>query len=286
VEVSPVDRYVRSFSSPDEVIELDRLRSEMITSGGLTVSLDTHHAGWRWSTHIRPLVKTEWCEVHHTGVLLSGRLRIELADGATFEIGPMSLVDIPPGHDGWVIGDEPAVMIAWTGAREWLAPLDTLADRVLATLVFTDIVDSTATATRIGRRAWSELLARHEARSRDIVARFRGRTVKMTGDGILAMFDGAARAVRSAATLRDAAIALGLQTRTAVHTGEVDVVDDDIHGLTIHEASRILSLAEPGEILISSATAGLARDAGFEFEDLGEHRLRGIEPSIHLHSVR
>lgn len=280
-----MDLFVRTFAEPDELIELETVRSAMINRGGIAVALDIHQPGWRWSTHIRPLVKTEWCEVRHVGVLLRGRMHIALNDGTEFEVGPMSLWDIPAGHDAWVVGEEPAETIAWTGVKEWLKPLDTLSERILATLVFTDLVGSTATAARLGRSAWGELLSSHERQARDIVARFRGRTVKTTGDGILATFDGAARAVRSAIALRDAAAGLGLEMRTAVHTGEVDVVDDDIRGIAIHEASRTLALAAPGQVLVSATTAALIGDAGFALGDLGEHELRGIDTPRRIYAI-
>ena len=280
-----MDRFVQRFAEPDEVIELETVRSEMITRGGLTVSHDIQQPGWRWSVHIRPLVKTEWCAVSHLGVLVRGQLHVLLEDGREFDVGPMSLMDIPAGHDAWVVGGEPVETIAWTGVKEWLKPLDTMRERVLATLVFTDIVESMVTAGRLGRVAWTELLANLERQSRDAVARFRGRTIKNTGDGILATFDGAARAVRAAIALRDVAVGLGLEMRTAVHTGEVDLVEDDIRGIAIHEASRTLGLAGAGQILVSSTTAVLIADAGVPLEDLGEHELRGIERPRRIFAV-
>jgi class 3 adenylate cyclase len=280
-----MSRHVQRFAEPDELIELETVRSEMITRRGLTVSHDIQQPGWRWSTHIRPLVKTEWCAVRHIGVLIRGQMRVLLEDGTEFDVEPVSLMDIPAGHDAWVVGDEPVETIAWTGVKEWLRPLDTMAERVLATLVFTDLVDSTATAARLGRGPWGELLATHERQGRDTIARFRGRTVKTTGDGLLATFDGAARAVRCAAALRDAAVGLGLEMRIAVHTGEVDLVEDDIRGLAIHEASRMLGLAGSSQILVSATTAGLIRDAGIALEDRGEHELRGIDGRRQLYAV-
>jgi class 3 adenylate cyclase len=280
-----VDRYVQPFAEPDELIELDTVRSELITRAGITVSHDTQQPGWRWSTHIRPLVKTEWCEVHHLGVLVRGHMRVLLRDGTEFEVGPMSLMDIPAGHDAWVVGEEPVETIAWSRVKDWLKPLDVMGERVLVTLVFTDLVDSTATAARLGRDRWGELISDHERHARDTVTRFRGRTIKSTGDGILATFDGAARAVRCAIALREAAIGLGLEMRSAVHTGEVDVVDDDIRGIAIHEASRTLGLAGAGQILVSAATAGLVGDAGITLVDFGVHELRGIDTPRQIFAV-
>jgi len=281
----PINRYVRTFTEPDELIELDLVRSAVLSVGGLAVSHSVHQPGWRWSTHVRDLVKAQWCEVHHVGVLIRGRLHIALRDGTGMDVAPLSLLDIPAGHDAWVVGEEPAETIEWTGAREWLEPLDTMAERVLVTLPFTDLVDSTGTALRLGRVGWGELLTVHEQQAHDIVGRFRGRLVKTTGDGILASFDGAARAIRCAMALRVAATRVGLEMRLALHTGEVDVVEDDIRGIAIHEASRMLALAGPGQVLVSSTTAGLITDAGITLDDLGEHQLRGLEKSYRIYAI-
>jgi class 3 adenylate cyclase len=208
-----------------------------------------------------------------------------LDDGTEFEAGPLDLMDIPPGHDAWVVGDEPLETIAWTGARGWIAPLETLAERVLATVLFTDIVDSTGVALRLGDRTWADTLATHEMRTRDAVERFRGKTIKMTGDGVLATFDGPARAVRCAVALRDAAGDLGLSIRAALHTGEIEQAGPDIRGVAVHEASRIMGLAGPDEILVSAVTAGLAGDAGLSFEDRGEHELRGLAGARRSYAV-
>jgi class 3 adenylate cyclase len=280
-----MQRYVRSFSAPDEVVEIETVRSEMVTLGGMTASHDTHQPGWRWSTHVRPLVQTEWCQTRHIGVVLRGRIGYLLEDGTTFEAGPLDLMDIPPGHDAWVIGDEPLETIAWTGARGWLAPLETMADRVLATVLFTDIVDSTGAALRLGHTSWADTLASLEVRTRETIERYRGRLVKTTGDGVLATFDGAGRAVRCAVALGGVARDLGLEIRAAVHTGEIEWTGTDIRGVAIHEASRVLGLAGPGEVLVSAVTAGLAVGAGIGFEDRGEQTLRGIEGPRRIFAV-
>ncbi|MDH4141682.1 MAG: adenylate/guanylate cyclase domain-containing protein, partial [Chloroflexota bacterium] len=195
------------------------------------------------------------------------------------------LMDIPPGHDAWVIGEEPLETIAWTGARGWLAPLESLSERILATVLFTDIVDSTGTALRLGDRAWADSMATYESRTREVLERFRGREVKMTGDGVLATFDGAARAVHCAVALRSGAADLGLAIRASLHTGEIERAGSDIRGVAIHEASRTLGLAGAGEILISAVTAGLAADAGITFEDRGEHELRGLSGLRRIYAV-
>ncbi len=271
-----MEQYVRNFADADEVVEIDTVRSEMITKGGMTVSHDIQTPGWRWSEHVKPLVGTEWCETRHIGVVLKGRMGVLLDDGTEFEAGPLDLMDIPARHDAWVIGDEPCETIAWTGARGWIAPLETFSERVLATVLFTDIVDSTGTAMRLGDRTWADTLTTHEIRTRETVEHFHGTVVKNTGDGVLATFDGVARAVRCAIALRSAAADLGISIRVALHTGEIELTGTDIRGVAVHEASRVLGLAQGGEILVSSVTAGLAGDAGVAFDDRGEHELRGL----------
>lgn len=268
--------HVRTFSDPDDALTLDKLDARIVSLGGLAIGHNTHQPGWRWSENIRPIVKTEWCETHHVGIALSGRFRFRLASGLEFEVGPHDVFDIPPGHDGWVVGDEPYESVEWTGVRSWIPERDLLADRTVATLVFLDIVSSTEMAARMGPVRWAELMAIHESRIRDVLTRFRGKEIKPTGDGVLAMFGSAHRALHAARALGEVAAGLGLRIRVGVHTGEVEVTDDDIRGIAIHEAARILSLARPSEILVSATTHGLVADSEFELEDRGEHVLRGL----------
>lgn len=279
------DRHVRSFSDPDDVIEAEGVLSEILSLAGITVARDVHQPGWRWSVHVRPVVGTETCQVRHVGMAMRGRLHVILDEGSEYQIQVGDVYHIPPGHDAWVVRDEPYECVEWMGARSWITPLGALADRVLATLVFTDMVDSTGTARRLGERAWRELLTVHEARVRDTLAWFRGREVKQTGDGVLATFDGAARAIRCAIELREVAAGLDLTIRTAVHTAEVEVSESDIHGLAVHESARMLGMAGPGEILVSASTRELAGDPGLTFEDRGEYELRGIEGVRRLFAV-
>lgn len=279
------DRLVRSFREPDEVIEIETVRSAMIAWGGAMVSYDVHQPGWRWSVHIKPIVGTDWCRIRHIGVVLAGRLRFMLSDGTEFEAGPLDVFDIPSGHDAWVVGDEPAEMLAWAGTKGWMAPLETLGDRVLSSVLFTDIVESTAVARRLGDVAWGELLGGLELRTRDLVAQYRGRVIKMTGDGVLATFDGAARAIRCAIALRSVARDLGLEIRAAVHTGEIELAGPDIRGVAVHEAARILGIAGPGEILATAVTVGIAGDAASAAQDRGEVELRGIPGARRIYAI-
>lgn len=149
-------------------------------------------------------------------------------------------------------------------------------NRTLSTVVFTDIVSSTTQAAAIGDARWRELLDTHDRVARDNVGHFQGHIVKMTGDGILATFDGPARAVSCAARLRTELLRLGLQTRAAVHTGEVEVRNDDIGGVAVHIAARLLDLAAPGEVLASRTVKDLSAGGHIVFEDRGVHTLKGL----------
>jgi class 3 adenylate cyclase len=159
------------------------------------------------------------------------------------------------------------------------------ADRVLATLLFTDIVESTSRAADLGDQQWRELLHRyHEQVSREVV-RHRGNVVKTIGDGIIATFDSPARAVRCAAAIRDAVEPLGLRIRAGLHTGEIDLHDGDIGGIAVHIAARVVALAEPGEILASGALPALLVGSDITFEPRGEHELKGVPGSWSLYAV-
>ena len=158
-------------------------------------------------------------------------------------------------------------------------------ERVLATILFTDIVGSTELASRLGDSAWRDLLARHHAIVRRELARFHGRELDTAGDGFFAAFDGPARAVQAAAVLRDLLAAIGLEIRAGIHTGECEVSDGKIVGIAVSTGSRISSLAAPGEVLVSRTVKDLVAGSGLQFEDRGEHQLRGIPDAWHLFAL-
>jgi class 3 adenylate cyclase len=266
----------KNFGRPDESIRLPGVEEDVVHVGDELVARIVQHPGWRWSTDMRSIAGGRWCETHHVGVTLSGRQGIELRDGTVLEFGPGDVYDMPPGHDGYTIGNEPCVMIEWSGARTWAGRDARFLDRALVTLLMTDVVESTSLLTRIGDAAWRELIGRHVARVRATLAEFRGTEVDLAGDGLLATFDGPARAIRCAVEIRRIAADDGLQVRAAVHVGEVEIVGDRIRGLAVHEASRILGAAGPQEILVSQTTHDLAGAAGMSFNDRGPHRLKGI----------
>jgi class 3 adenylate cyclase len=158
-------------------------------------------------------------------------------------------------------------------------------DRVLATVLFTDIVDSTRRAAEIGDRDWHALLDAHDAVVRSQLARFRGREVNTSGDGFLAMFDGPQRAIRSAMAIRDAVRALGIEVRAGLHTGECEVRGEDIGGIAVHIGARVSALAGPNDVLVSSTLRDLVIGSGLEFEGRGAHQLKGVPGEWHLFAV-
>jgi class 3 adenylate cyclase len=162
---------------------------------------------------------------------------------------------------------------------------DVADDRVLATVLFTDIVDSTRRAAEIGDRDWHALLDAHDAVVRAQLHRFRGREVNTSGDGFLAMFDGPQRAIRCAMAIRDAVRTLGIQVRAGLHTGECEVRGDDIGGIGVHIGARVSALAGPNDVLVSSTLRDLVIGSGIGFEERGAHELKGVPGLWHLFAV-
>ena len=167
-----------------------------------------------------------------------------------------------------------------TGSRHAHEP-----DRMLATVMFTDIVDSTRRAAELGDRGWRFLLERHDALFRQALERHRGREVKRTGDGFLATFDGPARAIRCAASVAEAMGSLGIEVRAGLHTGELEVMDGDLGGLAVHIAARVMDRASPCEVLVSGTVKDLVVGSGIGFEERGEHELRGVPGEWRLYAV-
>jgi class 3 adenylate cyclase len=205
-------------------------------------------------------------------------------DGQTLEIEPGSAYEIPSGHDATVVGDEAFVTLEWTSARV-VGISDNVDERVLATVLFTDIVDSTATLGRIGDAAWRDLLSEHNRRMRDELNAYRGREVDTTGDGFLAVFDSASRAVRCGLAMIRAVDAIGMSIRVGVHTGEVEYVGGNARGVAVHTAARVLALAGAGQVLVSSTTRDLLEGSGLETEEIGSHELKGLAGSRPLYAV-
>jgi class 3 adenylate cyclase len=276
---------LKRFSEPDERVTFELGHTDLVTIGSLTVGREVEEPGWRWSTHVRPIAGTERCEYHHIGLQVSGRLMVETRDGDVGEIGPGDLYNTAPGHDSWVIGDEPSVRIVFQGIADWAKAQDP-GERVLTTVLFTDIVGSTAAAEDQGDRAWKRLLEAHHEDVRGLLEAHRGREVKMTGDGFLATFDSPARAIACALRIGPAAHLLGIEVRAGLHTGEVELAGGDLRGVAVHLAARIMEGAGPGEVLVSATTRELASGGEVEFIDRGSREFKGISGPRQVYEVR
>ena len=267
----------KSFASPDSLREMPRARITSVTLDDATIGYCAFDPGWRWSTDVGPLFGAASCPIRHVGYVISGAIHVVMDDGQTLDVGPDNVFEIPPGHDKWVIGDEPWVTLDWgASGRAIIAAMDETGTRTLATVMFTDIVDSTRRAQEIGDEAWRHLLARHNEDMRVALNVHRGREIKTTGDGFLALFDSPTRAALCAAEMLRSSSAIGLEIRVGVHTGEVEVTDNDVRGIAVHTAARILALAGPGTVLFSTSAAGLVDGPGLSFEDAGSHELKGL----------
>jgi class 3 adenylate cyclase len=159
------------------------------------------------------------------------------------------------------------------------------ADRVLATVMFTDIVESTKRAAQLGDRQWRTLVDNHDRIVREQLTRFRGREIKNLGDGFLATFEGPARAVRCASSIVESVYSLGIDVRVGLHTGEVELKGDDIGGIAVNTAARIAGIAGPGSTLVSSTVRDLVAGSGLRFEDRGRHALKGLPEDLHIYAA-
>jgi class 3 adenylate cyclase len=194
------------------------------------------------------------------------------------------LVELP-GHDHILWYEHPELTLGeiqefLTGARAEVEP-----DRVLATVVFTDIVDSTKTAAEMGDQRWREVLVGHQGTVSTALERHNGRQIKSTGDGFLATFDGPARAVKCAREILDASERDGIRVRAGVHTGECEVMGDDIGGIAVHIAARVSALAGPSEVLVSRTVKDLVAGSGLGFEERGSHELKGVPDSWDIYEA-
>lgn len=258
-----LETYVRRSASPGAALALAKMNTQ----------IDVRE--------ILPSVKVPALIMHRTGdkdsKVEEGRYIAERIPGARF-------VELAgEDHLPW-IGDQDSVLDEieefLTGVRR--APET---DRVLATILFTDIVGSTEVAHRLGDRAWTDLLARHNDLVRKQLDRFRGREIDTTGDGFLAGFDGPARAVRCAVAIREALGTLGIDNRAGLHTGEVEILGDKFAGVAVHTGARVAGEAGAGEVLVSSTVKDLVAGSGIEFEDRGTYQLKGVPGEWRLFAV-
>jgi class 3 adenylate cyclase len=266
----------KSLDMPDEERQIPNGNVQIWELGDFVVGRVTFEPGWRWSKDVKPIAGTEWCEYHHLGIILQGGIHFITPDGLEMEIGEGQFYEVLPGHDAWTVGDKPTIQYDFAGMRTFALPAGSRNERILATLVCTDVVDSTATAERVGPGAWRTMLAELNAESRRRIDKFRGKVVADTGDGLIATFDGAERAVQCAAAISDSAARAGLVIRCGVHTGEVELLPDNIRGVAVHIVTRITGLAAAGEVLVSGTTHELVADSDLRFEDRGSHELKGV----------
>jgi class 3 adenylate cyclase len=227
-----------------------------------------------------PLIKVPTVVLHPRDAAF---VSAELARYVAEHIEGARFVEVPGAEIGFVgetaerLIEEIAELL--TGER----PVEV--ERVLATVLFTDVVESTKQAATLGDRRWHSLLDAHDRAVREQLRRFRGREINTTGDGFVASFDGPARAIRCAQAVADATQMLGIDVRSGLHTGECEVRGDDLGGLSVHVAARVGSIARPGEVLVSGTVKDLVVGSGIDFEDRGEHELKGVPGAWRLYSV-
>ena len=276
----------KGFATPDQVREFLNGRMDVVTLDEMAIGRFVFRPGWRWSKDVAPISGTRSCQHRHVGYVIAGALEVRMDDGTSLVIGQGDAYEIPPGHDAWVVGDVPWDSVEFTSAHGFgLSPED-LGERVLATILFSDVVGSTETLERVGDRTFANLLHEHNLRIRAAIDRFRGRELDAAGDGFLALFDGAARAVRAALLMDPAVAELGLRVRVGVHTGEVEIVGGLARGLAVHAAARVASLAGAGEVLVSGTTRDLLDGSGLALDPRGEHELKGLSGSRPIFALR
>ena len=221
--------------------------------------------------HVLPVIRVPTLVVHRTGDRVT---RIEQARFLAERIAGAKLVELPGDDHLPAVGDGDAIIDEIEEFLTGIRPAD--ADRVLATILFTDIVGSTERAIALGDRRWRELLGQYYGVARRELTRFRGREIDTAGDGLFAAFDGPARAIRCACRIRDEVRPLGLEVRSGLHAGECEVVGDKISGIAVHIGARVASVAAPGEVFVSSTVKDLVAGSGIGFRDRGSHVLKGL----------
>jgi class 3 adenylate cyclase len=255
--------YLRLAASPGAAIQVMRMNRE----------IDVRH--------VLPAIRVPTLILHRNGDRLTSiaqaRVMAEHIVGARF-------VELPGDDHLFTVGDTDVILDEieefLTGVRHGPEP-----DRVLATVLFTDIVGSTEKAAALGDRRWRDLLEQHGAVVRRELGRFRGREIDTTGDGFLATFDGPARGIRCARAVSEGVHALGLEVRAGLHTGEVELLDDKVAGLAVHIGARVAAAAGPGEVLVSSTVKDLVAGSGLRFQDRGLQALKGVPGEWHLFAL-
>ena len=268
---------IRDLGEPEAVVTYPLGVTYQVRLAGTVVSHHVLQPGWSWEAHAQPQAGTASCGLYHRGVVLSGRMGVRTDEGEEVVIAPNQVFDLPPGHLTWVEGDEELVMLDWAGGAGFdVQPGESA--RVMATILFTDMVGSTAQARKAGDAAWKRTVAMHDDVVRTVLVRFGGREVETAGDSFLIVFDGAERAIRCGLGLVEALAAIQVRIRVGIHSGEVELTAEHARGVAVHVAARILDEARSGEVLVSGTTRDLAEGAaGLAFEPRGRYRLRDLE---------
>ena len=258
-----VATFFRRSASPGAAVALNRMNTQIDTRAVL------------------PTISVPTLVLHRTEDL---NVKVEEARWIAQQIPGARYVELPgDDHLVWT-GDTDTLLDEveefLTGVRRGPEP-----DRLLATVLFTDIVGSTERVSELGDRSWRELLEEHHRLVRRELERFRGREIDTAGDGFLATFDGPARAVRCASAVRDSVRSLGIEIRAGIHTGECELVGDKVAGIAVHTAARVNGLAQPSEVLVSSTVKDLVAGSGIEFVDRGEHELKGVPGTWRLYAA-
>lgn len=267
----------RNFTDSEEIRKFPNGELRLVTLDDTVFGKFLLQPGWKWSRDVKPIAGTKDCQHRHVGFVVSGQLHVVMNDGATMDFVAGDTYEIPPGHDAWVVGDTPYHGVEFSGARTFARSPFEIGGGVIATLLFTDIVGSTARLSQEGDTRWRAMLLEHNAAMRTELDRHRGRELKTTGDGFLAAFDSALRAVRCAQAMVAASRAGGLQIRAGCHTGEVELVQGDVFGVAVHAAARVLALAGDSEVLVSWTTRDLLAGSNVRLESRGHHALKGLE---------
>jgi class 3 adenylate cyclase len=276
---------VRDLEDPEVVVSNPLATSTQVRLAQTVITRHVLQPGWSWEEHAKPVVGTASCELYHRGVVLSGRMGIRTDEGEELVVGPNHVFDLPPGHVTWVEGDEELVMVDWAGGAGFDPQLGR-ETRMSATILFTDIVDSTVRASEAGDTSWKRTVAMHDDVVRSVLAGFGGREVETAGDSFLVVFDSAEGAVRCGLALVKALAAIELPIRVGIHSGEVVMSADHVGGLAVHVAARIVARADAGEVLVSGTARELAEGAkGLTFESRGRHHLKGLERERELFAV-
>jgi class 3 adenylate cyclase len=256
--------YLRRAASPGAAMALERMNFQ----------IDVRHV--LSAVHVPTLVLTR---------LEDSDFPVEATRSMAEAIPTARLAEFPGADHFFWVGDQDALLNEVERFVKDLGEQEAELDRVLATVLFTDIVGSTPRAAEVGDRKWREILDAHHGLIRPLIARYRGREIDTAGDSFLATFDGPIRAIRCALAARDGVQDLGLEIRAGLHTGEIELADDQVRGIAVHIGSRVAGLAEPSEVLVSRTVKDLVAGAALQFEDRGEHALKGVPGAWRVYRV-